>query len=125
MIITFEDETFELTEPEKDDLVPEVIRILEERKPFRVKSAMMERILGERLGRRRPKGATIRKVIHYIRVNGLAMVLGDGDGYFISDHPDDVEKCITSLRQRGRSIFCAAEGLNRLRRGGNQKELWG
>lgn len=125
MIVTFEPETFELTEQEQEIYVPAIIRVLQDSTAKRVTSPVLEREI-KRLGKltTRPNGATVRKCIHYIRVNSLALVLGDHEGYFISDHPDEIGKCIESLEQRARSIWCAAHGLRRQYRDSSSLDLF-
>lgn len=106
MITGFEDFTAELTVEEKGKLLPLVVEILKTRVGQRwvISNAAICRLLKER---NVPKVSEprIRKVIHYIRENGLVPhLIASSKGYYIAETIEAVEDYIESLRQRCRSI---------------------
>lgn len=53
--------------------------------------------------------ARMRKIINHIRVKGLIQnLIADSGGYYVSNDPDEINKYIFSLRQRGRAILHVA-----------------
>lgn len=56
-------------------------------------------------------GPRLRKYVNYLRTNSLLPIIATSDGYSISEKQEAIELQIKSLKQRGRQIMRAAEGL--------------
>ena len=100
----------ELTENEKDALLPMVVRIFNNRPENQkvVSNAKIRSLLNE-FGEN-VSDAQVRKLIFYIRNNNLVELLIAGkDGYFVSDRIGDISSWIT--RQRGK-IFSMQKTLD-------------
>ena len=108
MINDFEKITYELTDSELE-LVPIIIKGLSMRKGKDM--AVSGTIICEKMN---IKGARLRKIINYIRVNNLLYGLCScGKGYYIAKDLGEIEGCIISLRQRVASqvkVLNALEG---------------
>ena len=108
MINDFENITYELTESELE-LVPIIIKGVKLRagKEMAVSGTLICKKL-------KIKGARLRKIINYIRVNNLIYGLCScGKGYYIAKTLQELEGCIISLRQRVASqvrVLNALEG---------------
>lgn len=111
-IITFEEQTHELTEKELE-LLPYVVNILSETKG-KHKTIKNEILSIMACGQHRiEKGldkplklypARLRKIIHYIRVSNLIPVLcASSNGYYIGVTEDEIENFIQSLQERENS----------------------
>ena len=59
-------------------------------------------------------GARLRKLINYIRSNGLLPVIGTQYGYFVSYDEKDISNQIKSLTERSNSIMDCVYGLNKI-----------
>jgi len=95
MINDFEDITYELTEDELNK-VPLIIKGIGQRmgKDMAVSGTLICKKMNL-------KGARLRKIINYIRVNNLHYGLCScGKGYYTASTLREIEGCITSLRQR-------------------------
>lgn len=55
----------------------------------------------------------LRKMINYIRINGLLPVGATSNGYFCITDRLEIEKQVKSLKQRAEAINAAAEALNK------------
>jgi hypothetical protein len=112
MIINFEELTHELTKKELG-LLPYLCSILldtDEERPFddtSIRSAL-NRI---EFNGKPIVGSRLRKMIHCIRVNRILPVIGTKRGYFVSWNKEVLEKQITSLEQRARSIQEVADAM--------------
>lgn len=60
-------------------------------------------------------GARLRKMVNFIRVNGLLPVIGTSRGYYVSYNKAELAMAIDSLEERARSISNAAIGLRKIR----------
>ena len=60
------------------------------------------------------RGARLRKLINYIRSNGLLPVIGTQSGYFVSYDEKDISDQIKSLTERSNSILDCCYGLNKI-----------
>lgn len=56
----------------------------------------------------------LRKLINFIRMNGLLPVMSSSDGYYISRDPVDILQMAASLESRCYAINEAAKGLRNL-----------
>tara|TARA_R110002051_G_scaffold178146_2_gene247968 strand:- start:974 stop:1345 length:372 start_codon:yes stop_codon:yes gene_type:complete len=108
MINDFEHITYELTESELE-LVPIIIKGINLRVGKDL--AVSGTLICEKM---KIKGARLRKIINYIRVNNLIYGLCScGKGYYIARTLEELEGCIISLRQRVASqvkVLNALEG---------------
>ena len=108
MINDFEYITYELTESELE-LVPIIIKGINLRVVKEL--AVSGTLICEKM---KIKGARLRKIINYIRVNNLIYGLCScGKGYYIARTLEELEGCIISLRQRVASqvkVLNALEG---------------
>ena len=110
MITNFESITTELTEQEKlilqqiikgfsshnkDNPIkePDIVRLFNERSPVKI------------------NGVRLRKIVNYIRSNGLLPLIATSRGYYVSYDKNEIELQIKSLMQRARSIENCANGL--------------
>ena len=101
----FEDFTYELTKYEKEELLPIVIKGLEakvgEAKAITSKQAI-DKLKG---GGLKIPGARWRKIISYIRCNGLIEnLVSFGKGYYIATTEEERVRYMKSLRQRIQKI---------------------
>lgn len=55
----------------------------------------------------------LRKMVNYIRTNGLLPLIATSNGYFVSFDKSDIESQITSLSERASSIMGCAKGLTK------------
>ncbi len=105
MIDGFEDITYELTNHEKDILVPVMVRGLSQMvgkaHAFTNKQCCDKLTkLGYEIN-----DARFRKLIHYIRVHNLVPgIIGTSKGYYKAEDKAELEIYLCSLRERKRSI---------------------
>lgn len=111
MITNFEDITYELTDKELK-LVPLIISGLKTKtkdNPIKEPEIVNKmkaagyKITGERL----------RKIVNYVRSNGLLPIIATSKGYYVSYDKEEISKQIKSLHQRANSILSSANGLNK------------
>ena len=95
MLKGFEDITFELTEDEMKK-IPSIIKGLSK------KRGKDNAITGAKICEAMNlSGPRLRKIISYLRVNDLILGLCSSQcGYYIANNIDELEDCITSLKQR-------------------------
>jgi len=55
----------------------------------------------------------LRKLVNYIRTNGLIPLIATSHGYFTSDCKQTILEQITSLQERANSIENAVQGLKK------------
>jgi hypothetical protein len=55
----------------------------------------------------------LRKLINYIRTNGMLPIIGSSNGYYVSYDPDVIQEQITSLQERANSILRCANGISK------------
>jgi hypothetical protein len=112
MIINFEELTHELTKKELG-LLQNLCVILEwanVNDPLKEKEILKElNQIGS--GTNTIPGSRLRKMIHCIRVNQILPVIGTKRGYFVSWNKEVLQKQITSLEQRARSIQEVADAM--------------
>lgn len=107
MINGFEQITSPLTEHELE-LVPLFVKGLSNKigKENAVKSSHILSAMQQY----RLTGARIRKIINYIRINGLVKnLIASSDGYYIETNPEKIKKYVKSLRQRASAINAVAD----------------
>lgn len=119
MLNGFEKQTEQLSEYEKYELLPVMVKCLihKKGKEKAVKNATMCSKLKERgykVGE-----ARIRKIINYIRVKNLVpCLMATSEGYYISDNEMDIRNYISSLQGREEAIRAVRSALE-----GQLKEL--
>lgn len=62
---------------------------------------------------RKISGVRLRKLINYIRTNGLQPIIGSSKGYYVSFEANDIQEQINSLKERANSILGCANGLSK------------
>jgi len=111
MITNFEKLTFELTENEMK-IVPLLIRGF---KNYTEKNPIKEPDIVKRFNDRNSEvkltGVRLRKIVNYIRVNGLLPLIATSKGYYVSYNKEIILSQIKSLNQRAISIHNCANGL--------------
>ena len=113
MVTGFEDFTAELTVEEKGKLLPLVVDILKTRvgQRWAISNKAICKILKD-YNIPKVSEPRIRKVIHYIRENGLVPhLIANSKGYYIAESIEAVEGYIWSLRQRSNSIDRIGDAL--------------
>jgi hypothetical protein len=111
MITNFEEITYNLTDKEKE-ILPLIIKGFmnyTEENPIKepeIVSRFNERNNGVRLN-----GVLLRKLVNFIRSNGLLPLIATSKGYYVSYDKEVVLSQIKSLRQRAKSINDCANGL--------------
>ena len=112
MINGFNDQTKELNEYERNTLLPIIISGLQRK--VGIENAITSKEIESklRLKGHEVRGARLRKIINFIRINGLIdCLMASSKGYWIEDDKDIILKYINSLEQRAESIRYVAECL--------------
>ncbi len=112
-ITLFENITEDLTDYEKNELVPMLVDTL------RFKTATNKVSTRNICGWFKASGVNmtpvrVRKMVAYIRQMQLVapnVVIGSNDGYYLSNDPCEIQQQIDSLRQRARKINQAADSI--------------
>lgn len=102
MLTLFEQITVEINSVEKEKILPIVITILEDKIGIenRITNAKMREQIEFQTGIK-VHDSRLRKIIQYIRVNGLLdCVLGGGKGYWLAKDWHEVEQSVESQDQR-------------------------
>ena len=112
MLNGFHDQTKELTEYERNTLLPIIISGLQRK--VGIENAITSKEIESKLNLKGydVSGARLRKLINFIRINGLIdCLIASSKGYWIEDDKDKLLKYINSLEQRAESIMHVAECL--------------
>ena len=117
MITTFENITHELSEEELR-LVPVIVhsfRHYKKTNPIKADLIVsrMNTYLESKGVKTRMNQPRLRKIVNYIRTNGLLPLIATSNGYFTSDNPVDILDQIKSLQERANSIERCAIGLRK------------
>ena len=124
MITTFENYTNELTEFEKQQILPIIVKAWQRRsydeyitmkQMIRATNAFLAS-KGIKNGKKIAKvnGPRMRKIIHYIRVNGLVdNLIADSKGYFKTKDFDKLQAFVDSLYQRANSFREVASAIKK------------
>ena len=121
MVTDFEDYTSELTQFEREILVPRIaggLKYAVGRECAVTNKRIRETLRREGYGKNYPKGeipeTTIRACIHHIRVHDLVpMLLAGSKGYYIARELVEAERYFASLKERENSIKEVREALGR------------
>lgn len=115
MITNFENITHELTDDELA-IVPLVISGFKRyTKDFTIKAPdVVSRFNASGKSHVQLTEPRLRKIVNYIRSNGLIALVATSQGYYVSSDKDEIMKQVESLRQRANSIHRCADGLQLL-----------
>lgn len=58
-------------------------------------------------------GVRLRKIVNYMRKNAMAPIIATSNGYYVSNDVEEIEKQITSMKERANGILDAAKGLEK------------
>jgi len=114
MIDGFEDITYELTDFEKNQVVPKMVECLSKKfgKDKAIKNKEIIEEFDDEFGIKLTQ-ARNRKIIGYIRLNGLVeRLMATSKGYYISDDNFELLKYINSLHQRANMILMMADQMD-------------
>ena len=117
MITNFEEYTHELTDQELE-ILPIVIhgfRAYKKNNPIKAELIVkrMNQFLSDRGYKIRLTGPRLRKLVNYIRSNGLIPLIATSNGYFTTDCKLTIQQQIISLQERANSIERCAQGLKK------------
>jgi len=115
MITTFEEYTAQLTDYERDLIVPKLTNFLRTRVGAEAAISNKEicRIFAN-YGYTRLTEPRVRKCINHIRVHGLVPhLIANSHGYFCATSVEQVETYITSLDERAKAIWAMKSALQR------------
>lgn len=113
MITNFEEYTEELTDEEKNNIVPLLVRGLQTKigKDNAITSTDM--ITAMKKYNHKIGGAKLRKLIQYIRMTGLVeRLVATSKGYYICNREDEMNAYIESLLQRSAQINMIAKQMD-------------
>ena len=118
MIHGFEDQTHELTDYERKELLPLFINGLGNKigsKKAITNKQMISALRQRRDSRDQPIKITdsrVRKLINHIRTNGLIEgLIANSKGYYITNDPVELQKYLDSLQARANEIERVKESL--------------
>ena len=116
-ITNFEEHTSELTSEEMD-ILPIVVhgfRNYKKENPIKAELIVtrMNEFLAVRGFKTRMSQPRLRKMVNYIRTNGIIPLIATSHGYFTSDCTETIAEQIKSLQERANSIYRCAEGLKK------------
>jgi hypothetical protein len=116
-VTNFEEFTHELTSEEMEILPIVVHGFRNYKKTNPIKSELIVIRLNEYLLVRGYKikmtGVRLRKIVNYIRTNGIIPLIATSNGYFTSDCKETIQEQIKSLQERANSIERCAAGLRK------------
>jgi len=117
MITNFEEYTHELTSEEMEilQLVIHGFRAYKKTNPIKAELIVKRMNLylennGYKMRLTQPR---LRKLVNYIRSNGLLPLIATSNGYFTTDCKQTIQEQIKSLQERANSIKRCANGLEK------------
>jgi len=117
MITNFEEYTHELTSEEMEilQLVIHGFRAYKKSNPIKAELIVKRMNLylennGYKMRLTQPR---LRKLVNYIRSNGLLPLIATSNGYFTTDCKQTIQEQIKSLQERANSIKRCANGLEK------------
>jgi hypothetical protein len=117
MITGFEEHTSELTAEEMEILNIVIHGFRQYKKNNPIKSELIVTRMNQYLQLHGYKikmtGPRLRKMVNYIRTNGLIPLIANSQGYFTSDCKQTILEQIQSLQERANSIENAVQGLKK------------
>ena len=116
-VTNFEEHTSELT-IEEMEILPIVVhgfRNYKKESPIKADLIVtrMNEFLAVRGFKTRMSQPRLRKMVNYIRTNGIIPLIATSNGYFTSDCTETIAEQIKSLQERANSIQRCAEGLKK------------
>ena len=116
-VTNFEEFTHELTSEEME-ILPVVVhgfRNYKKESPIKAELIVtrMNEFLAVRGFKTRMSQPRLRKMVNYIRTNGIIPLIATSHGYFTSDCKETIQEQIKSLQERANSIQRCAEGLKK------------
>ena len=116
MITNFERITSELTQEEKTMIQGLMLGLGQRRKENPIKapeivSAM--NLFAERHGCKKITDVRLRKMINFIRSQGMQPIIATSEGYYVSYDEADISDQIKSLTERANSILDCVHGLKK------------
>jgi hypothetical protein len=116
-VTNFEEFTHELTSEEME-ILPVVVhgfRNYKKESPIKAELIVtrMNEFLAVRGFKTRMSQPRLRKMVNYIRTNGIIPLIATSNGYFTSDCKETIQEQIKSLQERANSIQRCAEGLRK------------
>lgn len=115
MITRFENHTAPLSATTRQEMVPHVVALLSERrgKAARITNTQIRHKLQELVGGEALVAeATLRAIIHEIRIDGLVPDLVASErGYYVAVDEADLQEYLESLQERVRSIQAVRRSL--------------
>jgi hypothetical protein len=116
-VTNFEEFTNELTSEEMEILNIVIHGFRQYKKNNPIKSELIVTRMNQYLQYNEYKikmtGPRLRKMVNYIRTNGLIPLVANSNGYFTTDCKKTIEEQINSLNQRANSIKNCAIGLQK------------
>jgi carbamoylphosphate synthase small subunit len=116
MIAGFDDITEELTNDELKLVQPLINGLKTKTSDNPVKAPFIVKGMNayaEKHGLIKISEVRLRKLVNYIRSNGIAPVIATSKGYYMSTDQEEIKLQIESLKQRARSILSCANGLEK------------
>jgi hypothetical protein len=116
MIRNFEQITCELT-PDENRLIGVIILGLKRKsKANPIKGAEIVAAINgqkEKYGIKQFSEPRLRKIVNFIRSEGILPIMGTSNGYYVSYDTDELNGQIESLTQRADAIMSSANGLKK------------
>ena len=116
-VTNFEEFTHELTNEEMEILPIVVHGFRNYKKENPIKAQLIVDRMNEYLLARgfktRMSQPRLRKMVNYIRTNGLLPLIATSNGYFTTDCKETIQDQIKSLQERANSIKRCASGLEK------------
>jgi len=113
MIDNFEFITYELTEQELGMVEPIMNGFKRYTKQTPIKAADVVTRYNSYTNTKDLSQPRLRKIVNFIRTNGLLPLIATSSGYYVSTDKEEIEKQIKSLIQRSNSILNCANGLKK------------
>jgi hypothetical protein len=114
MVHNFEDFTEELTPDELKLVEPLMNGLRTKTKDNTIKAPVIVKKMNEYALKNNLTKITeprLRKLVNFIRVNGMLPVIATSQGYYVSHDKQEILDQINSLTQRANSILNSAKGL--------------
>ncbi|MBP9583510.1 MAG: hypothetical protein KBE38_15220 [Ignavibacterium sp.] len=111
MITNFEEITAPLSIEEKELLlcVYDVVKKIDKKNPIKAPN-LIQRVK-QITNKEKFAQARLRKIINFIRANGILPVIATSNGYYTSYETNEILKEIKSLNERAEAIRFASDGL--------------
>jgi hypothetical protein len=113
MIKNFEKITSELTDKEKELVHPiiEGFKRYTKENPIKAQDVVLR--FNSYRNSRDLTEPRLRKIVNFIRTNGMLPLIATSNGYYVSTDPQEIQDQIKSLIQRSNAILNCANGLQK------------